>query len=123
MKQSPSERNRAVGARIAQGAKATAVAAEFKLSSKRVTEIARQVDRYNRGVAILQSDPPNLLGHELVGRIPPLARMSLRAAGIDRLEDMDGVSLVDLLGLPNIGRRSATILIDLSAEMKDRSAG
>lgn len=34
------------------------------------------------------------------------------------LEDLDGMTLVDLLRLPNVGRRSATTLIDLYAELR-----
>jgi hypothetical protein len=113
----PSDRNRAIAARRADGATATAVAAEFKLSANGVRDIAERVERYDRGIAILRLEPSSLEGLELIGKISKLVRISLQASGIERLEDLDGMSLVDLLRLPNISRRSATTLIDLYARV------
>jgi hypothetical protein len=118
----PSDRNRAIAARHAEGATATAIAAEFKLGVKRVREIAKRVERYDRGAAILRLEPSSLQGLELIGKIPRLVRISLQARGIERLEDLEGMSLVDLLRLPNIGKRSAVTLTDLYAELRRRRA-
>jgi hypothetical protein len=80
--------------------------------------IAQRKERYNRGARILESDPSSLEGLELIGRIPNLTRASLSAVGISRLEELDGMSLVDLLRLPNIGRRQSALLIELYAQIK-----
>jgi hypothetical protein len=114
----PSERNQAIAARRAEGATLRAIADEFGLDHKRVIEIVQRVERYNRGATILQTDPSSLEGRELTGTIPGLTRASLSAAGIGRLEELDGMSLVDLLRLPNIGMRQAALLIELYAKIK-----
>jgi hypothetical protein len=108
----PSERNQAIATRHPR-----AIADEFGLDHKRVKEIVQRVDRYNRGATILESDAFSLEGLELIGKIPVLTRESLKAVGINRLEELDGMSFVDLLRLPNIGRRQATTLIELYSEM------
>jgi hypothetical protein len=114
----PSERNQAIATRRAEGATFRAIADEFGLNPKRVKEIAQRVERYNRGTTILKTDPSSLDGLELIGRIPSLTRASLSAVGISRLEELDGMSLADLLRLPNIGRRQAALLIEFYAEIK-----
>jgi hypothetical protein len=118
----PSDRNRAIAARRAEGATVPAIAAEFKLSKQRVKEIAERVERYDRAIAILRFEPSSFEGLELIGKIPRLVRISLQASGIECLEDLDGKSLDDLLRLPNIGRRSATMLLDLYGEHRRRKA-
>ncbi len=118
----PSDRNRAIAARRAEGATVPAIAAEFKLSKQRVKAIVERVERYDRAIAILRFEPSNFEGLELIGRMARLVRISLQASGIERLEDLDGRSLDDLLKLPNIGRRSATILLDLYREHRRREA-
>ena len=110
----PSKRNRAIAARRAEGATYPAIAAEFELSVRRVKIISDAVARYDRGLAYLHADPFSLEGLELTGQIPPLVRKSLEAHGIWRLSAIDGMSLADLLRLPNVSRRSATTLIKLA---------
>src|SRR4029450_10888102 len=117
----PSERNQAIAARRAEGATFRGIADEFGLDHKRVKEIVQRVERCNRGATIPQTDPSSLEGLELTGTIPGLTRASLSAAGIGRLEELDGMSLVDLLRLPNIGMRQATLLIELYAKPKQSS--
>jgi hypothetical protein len=112
-KNPPSERNRSIAQRRAEGASVKAAAAEFGLSEKRIREIVDAVRQYDRGVGILALDPNSLEGLELVGKIPPLMRVSLQARGITRLQDLQGPSLIELLQMPNLGRREAITLIDL----------
>jgi DNA-directed RNA polymerase alpha subunit len=71
----------------------------------------------------LQLDPSSFEGLELTGKISRLVRIALQARGIERLDDLERISLADLLRLPNIGRRSATALIDLYAERKRSHKG
>jgi hypothetical protein len=114
----PSDRNRAIAARHAEGATIRELVAEFKLSGRRIREIVEKVEHYNRGIAILLYSPTSLEGLMLIGRIPRLALNSLTTAGKERLEDLYGMSLVDLICLPGIGGPSATRLIELCAEMQ-----
>lgn len=81
----PSERNRAVAASLAAGTKVQTIGKLFRISIKRVREIAESVERYDRGTAILARDPSSLEGLALIGKIPHLARISLQAVGIERL--------------------------------------
>jgi hypothetical protein len=117
-KQPPSKRNRTIAHKRAAGVAVTALAAEFGLSTKRINEIATATDRYERGEAMLRQDAMSLEGLDLVGKIPSLARISLQAQGFLRLEDLKGLSLRDLLMMPNIGRRAATVLMELRAPQK-----
>lgn len=71
----------------------------------------------------LQLDPSSFEGLELTGKISRLVRIALQARGIERLDDLERISLADLLRLPNIGRRSATTLADLYAERKRSHKG
>ena len=119
----PSERNRAIAARRGEGVKLQAIAAEFRMTVKGVREIARRVEHYDRGAAVLRLDPSSLEGLELTGRISRLVRISLEARGIKRLDDLDAASLDDLIRWPNIGRKSAAVLIDLYAELKRSHKG
>jgi hypothetical protein len=95
-----------------------AAAAEFRLSVKRIREIVDAVRQYDRGVGILALDPNSLEGLELMGKIPHLTRISFQARGITRLQDLQGLSLVDLLQMPNLRRREAMTLIDLCTAIK-----
>ena len=117
-KNPPSERNRSIAQRCAESVSVTAAAAEFGLSVKRIREIVDAVRQYDRGVGILALDPKSLEGLELVGKIPHLTRISLQAQGITRLQDLHGLSLADLLKMPNLGRREAMTLINLCTPSK-----
>ena len=64
----PSERNQAIAARRAEGATFRAIADEFRLDPKRVKEIVKQVERYNRGTTILQTHPSSLCALDAVAR-------------------------------------------------------
>lgn len=112
-KHPPSERNRAIAIRRAAGATFKAIGAEFGIQSARAKEIAERVNRYDRGMAILQTNPSSFEGLELIGKLHRLTRQSLEAYGIRRIEDLDELSLADLLRLPNVGRRTVTVLMDL----------
>lgn len=112
----PSERNRAIAARRAEGATYKAIAAEFELSVRRIKIIADAVARYDRGLAYLHADPQSLEGLELTGQISSLVRKSLKASGIWRLNRIEEMSIEDLLRLPNVSRRSATALIKLATK-------
>jgi hypothetical protein len=92
----PAERNRAIARRRAEGASLQTVSAEFGLSIKRVREISDAVEQHDRGAAILALEPTSIEGLELVGKIRHLTRASLQARGITRLEDLLGLSFIDL---------------------------
>ena len=48
-------------------------------------------------------------------------QITLASRGMKRLTDLDGVTMVQLLRYPNIGRQSATFLLDALAELKKSS--
>lgn len=112
MKSPPSDRNRAIAARRAEGATFKAIGAEFGIGPQRAKELADRVARFDRGQALLCDNPGSIEGLHLAGQLPRLAFLSLEAAGIRRIGDLDGMTLVDLLRMTNIGRRVAIMLID-----------
>ena len=114
----PSKRNRLIAKQRAAGVAYAAIAAEFKISTRRVRKIAEAVARYDRGLAYLHADPWSLEGLELTGGISQRVRKSLEAKGIWRLKGLDGMNLKDLLKLPNISRGSAATLFRLYAELR-----
>lgn len=75
-----------------------------------------KVRRYDDGIALSNANPTSLDALELIGVLSRLVRDSLGRQGFHRLEDLRGFSERDLLKMPNIGRRSATILLGLVAD-------
>jgi len=108
-KEPPSEHNRSVARRRSDDASTQAVAAEFGLSVKRINEIVYAVDQYDRGLGTWLSIRPALKGSISSARYRPWNN-PCRGSG--------GLSLIDLIKMPNIGRRQATTLIDLYAELR-----
>lgn len=117
----PSDRNRAIRAGKAEGATVKAIAAEFKMTPKRVREIARRVKQYNLGAAILHLDPSSLEGLELTGKLPRLVWISLEASGVERLCGIDGSggSLVAGNLRENGGLRRKHRLVGAVADARD----
>ena len=61
------------------------------------------------------------MGLELTGNLAARARRSLEEAGIQRVEDLDGLTQADLLKIPDVGRASVQTLLDLHADMKRKT--
>jgi hypothetical protein len=121
VRQPPTDRFRAIAARRAEGKTLSAVGDEFGLTAARVNEICHRVKNYDRGEALLRSDPASIEALALLGKVKPLVHITLASRGMKRLTDLEGVTLAQLLRFPNIGRQSATFLFDALAELKKSS--
>jgi hypothetical protein len=111
----PTEYHRAMAARRIAGAQFLAIAREFQTTVSVVQGAIRRVEQYERGMQILQENPGSLEGLELIGKVRPIVRHTLGARGYRTLHDLDNVSPADLIRMPNIGRHSAVLLIELAA--------
>jgi len=76
------------------------------------------VEDYDRGAAMLREDPGSIDGLGLVGDVKPSVQQTLRSRGIKQLTDLEGVTMDQLLSWPNVGRQSATLLLDALAKLK-----
>jgi hypothetical protein len=121
VRQPPSERFRAIAARRAEGKPLRVVGDEFGLTPARVKEICLRVEGYDRGEAMLRDDPASIEALALLGKLKPLVQITLASRGMKRLTDLEGVTMVQLVRYPNIGRQSATFLLDALAELKKSS--
>lgn len=121
MKQPPTERHRTIAKRRLEGKTLGAVASEFRTTAERVRQITRRVEDYDRGAAMLREDPASIEALDLMGRLPAHARHTLRSNGIERITDLAGIPMTEMLRWPNIGRKSATVLLNLLAECQGDS--
>jgi hypothetical protein len=69
-------------------------------------------------MALLREDPASIEALALLGQIKPLVKEILRYRGIKRLTDLEGVTMEQMLSWPNVGRRSATLLLNALAGLK-----
>lgn len=76
------------------------------------------MEDYDRGAAMLHEDPASIEGLGLVGDVKPSVQQTLRSRGIKQLTDLEGVTIDQLLSWPNVGRQSATLLLDALANLK-----
>ena len=83
-----------------------------------VRGICRRVEDYDRGLAMLRKDPASIEALGLVGDVKPSVQQTLRARGIQQLTDLEGITIDQLLSWPNVGRQSATLLLDALANLK-----
>ena len=118
MKQPPTERDRAIVQRCAESRTLQRVGREFELASEAVRAICRRVEGYDRGAAMLRDDPASIDALALLGEVKPAVQHTLRSRGIERLTDLDGVTMDQLLSWPNIGRQSATLLLQAITHLK-----
>jgi hypothetical protein len=114
----PSDRNRALVARHAQGDTLKDVGRDFHIKTREVKRIIEGVRRFDRGLDILEANPTSFLGLELTGNLPARARQSLEKVGIRRVEDLEGLTEADLLKVPDVGRGSAKTLLDLHGDIE-----
>ena len=118
MKQPPTERERAIAQRRAEGGPFHRIGKEFGLTPESVRGICRRVEDYDRGTAMLRKDPASIEALGLVGDVKPSVQQTLRARGIQQLTDLEGITIDQLLSWPNVGRQSATLLLDALANLK-----
>jgi hypothetical protein len=96
----------------------SAVAREFGVSAKVVQRAIPRVECYDLAAAILELDPGNLNALEAVGKIQAPVRRTLLEHDIRSLRDLEGMRMEDLVRLPNIGPRSASVLLRLCAKVR-----
>ena len=118
LKQPPTERERAIAQRRAEGGAFHRIGKEFGLTPESVRGICRRVEDYDRGAAMLRKDPASIEALGLVGDVKPSVQQTLRARGIQQLTDLEGVSMDQLLRWPRLGKKSATLLLDTLARLK-----
>ena len=123
MKQPPTERDRAIAQRRAEGKTLQQVGSEFGLASEAVRAICRRVEDHDRGEAMLRDDPASIDALALLGAVKPAVQHTLRSRGIERLTDLDGVTMDQLLSWPNIGTLSATLLLEALSHLKKSTLG
>ena len=118
MKSPPTERQRSIVARRREGIACSAIAREFGTTYEQVRRAISLVERYDRGMQILRSDPASLEGLELVGELRTLAARSLSSRGYRTLHDLADMTLIDLLVMPNVSRKEAEMLVRLAKQAK-----
>ena len=118
MKSPPTGRQRSIAARRREGITCSAIAREFETTYGQVRRAISHVERYDRGMQILQDDPASFEGLELVGELQTLAARSLSNRGYRTLYDLVDVTLVDLLVMPNVSRKQAEMLLRLARQTK-----
>jgi hypothetical protein len=114
----PTERHRAIFKRRREGVTLTRIATEFATTADLVRQAIKRVEDYDRGVAMLRKDPFSIEALDLVGRLPPHARRALAAQRINRITDLAGVPMLEILKWPNVGQKSATRLLELLEETR-----
>ena len=114
----PTELERVIARRRAEGPTLQSVGREFGITPDHVRLICRRVDDYDRGIALLREDPSSIEALALVGQINPLVKEVLRYRGVNRLTDLEGVTMGEMLSWPNVGRQSATLLLNALANLK-----
>ena len=79
------------------------------------------MEDYDRGAEMLREDPASIEALGLVGDVKPSVQQTLRARGIKQLTDLEGVTMDQLLRWPNVGRQSATLLLQALTNLRKTS--
>ena len=116
MRKPPTEKQRAMTQRRLEGMTLTKIATEFGTTADLVRQAVKRVQDYDRGMALLSEDCASIEALDLIGRLPSHARRSLSARSITRITDLVGISLMEMLTWPNMGHKSATMLLRLLDE-------
>ena len=119
MKQPPTERERAIAQRRAEGRTLQRIAKEFGgLTPETVRGICRRVEEFDRATAMLRDNPASIEALGLIGEVSPSVQHTLRSKGINQLTDLEGVTMDQLLTWPRVGKQSATSLLEALANLK-----
>jgi hypothetical protein len=114
----PTEGERVIARRRAEGSTLQSIGNEFGITSDHVRLICRRVEDYDRGATLLREDPSSIEALALLGQIKPLVREVLRHRGVQRLTDLEGITLEEIVSWPNVGKQSASLLLDALANLK-----
>jgi hypothetical protein len=112
-----------MAARRKEGATFSSIAREFGTTYELVRRVISQVERYDRGMQILEDHPTSLEGLELIRELHSPAAKSLYARGYRTLRDLDSLTLVDFLVMPRVRRKDAETLVKLASEARSAAGG
>lgn len=118
MRQPPSERERAIAQRRAEGGTFHRIGREFGVTPESVRSICRRVEEFDRGAEMLRENPASIEALRMVGEVNPSVQHALQSKGISRLTDLEGVTMDQLLSWPRVGKQSATWLLKALANLK-----
>jgi hypothetical protein len=118
MRQPPSERERAIAQRRAEGGTLHRIGREFGVTPESVRSICRRVEEFDRGAEMLRENPASIEALRMVGEVNPAVQHALQSKGISRLTDLEGVTIDQLLSWPRVGKQSATSLLKALANLK-----
>jgi DNA-directed RNA polymerase alpha subunit len=117
MRLKPSERNEAVIAYRAAGHTLRETAKKFHLSTPTIRAIEQRVRDYRDAAEALKKDPDNLLLLARTGQLSlPVSEVLTYTGGIERIGQLKGYTLRDLVRIPNMGRAAAEQIVKLAAE-------
>ena len=88
------------------------------LTHETVRGICRRVEEYDRGAAMLRTNPASIEALGLVGEVTPSVQHTLRSRGINHLTDLEGITMDQLLTWPRVGKQSAALLLEALANLK-----
>jgi DNA-directed RNA polymerase alpha subunit len=116
MRAKPSDRNAAIVAYRDVGHTLRETADKFHLSAQTVRNIERRVRDYLDATEALKNDPDNIM---LLGRTGQLdftaGQVLTHLKGIERIGQLKGYTLHDLIRIPNMGRAAAEQIVKLAA--------
>ena len=118
MRSPPTERHRDMAARRKEGGTFSSIAREFGTTYELVRRVIGHVERYDRGMRILQDNLESLEGLELSGKLPAPAAKSLYTRGYRTLLDLADLTPVDFLLMPNVRLKDAEMIVKLTAEAR-----
>jgi hypothetical protein len=118
MRQPPTERERAILRRRAEGGTLHRIGREFGLTPESVRSVCRRVEEFDRGAEMLRQNPASIDALRMVGEVKPSVHHTLQSRGISHLTDLEGVTLDQMLSWPKVGKQSATSLLEALAKMK-----
>jgi len=117
MRAKPSDRNEAIVAYRDVGQSLRETAKKFHLSMPTVRNIERRVRDYCEAAEALKYDPDNILLLARAGQLNfPASEALTYAGGIERIGQLKGCTLRELIRIPNMGRASAEQFVKLAAE-------
>jgi hypothetical protein len=118
VKRPPTDLDRLIAKRRAEGPTLQSIGKEYGISADHVRIICRRVEDYDRGAELQRRDPSSIEALALLGQLKPLVREMLRYRGINHLTDLEGVTMQQMLSWPHVGKQSATLLLNALANLK-----
>jgi len=117
MRQPPSRRNIAIVEYRNAGHTQKATAERFGVSAQTIKKAEERTRDYLDATAALKADPDNLVMLARAGRLDARAAYALRDQNIHRIEDLRGLTFVEMLKMPNMDRRGTEQIVRLAATL------